>query len=182
VILGLLVAVTVLATLASRIEVPYPILLVLGGLVLGFLPGLPRVELPPDLVFLIFLPPLLYVAALLTSWRDFRANLRPISLLAIGLVIFTICAVTAVAHAAIEGLTWPAAFALGAIVSPTDAIAATTVALLRFLWVFPATYLPRVLSRRLRERDPSPPGRRSWLYRGPGCAASSRSPQPSPCH
>jgi Na+/H+ antiporter len=128
VILGLLVAVTVLATLAYRIQVPYPILLVLGGLVLGFLPGLPRVELPPELVFLIFLPPLLYVSAIFTSWRDFRANLRSISLLSVGLVIFTTCAVAAVAHTTIEGLTWPAAFALGAIVSPTDAIAATTIA------------------------------------------------------
>ena len=119
---------TVLATLASRIQVPYPILLVLGGLVLGFLPGLPRVELPPELVFLIFLPPLLYVSAIFTSWRDFRANLRAISLLSVGLVIFTTCAVAVVAHAIIDGLTWPAAFALGAIVSPTDAIAATTIA------------------------------------------------------
>ena len=128
VILGLLVAVAVLATLASRIQVPYPILLVLGGLVLGFLPGLPRVELPPELVFLIFLPPLLYVSAIFTSWRDFRANLRAISLLSVGLVIFTTCAVAAVAHATIEGMTWQASFVLGAIVSPTDAIAATTVA------------------------------------------------------
>ena len=128
VILGLLVAVAVLATLASRLKIPYPILLVLGGLVLGFLPKLPRVELPPELVFLIFLPPLLYVSAIFTSWRDFRANLRAISLLSVGLVIFTTCAVAAVAHATIEGLTWPAAFVLGAIVSTTDAIAATTVA------------------------------------------------------
>ena len=105
VVLGLLVAVAVLATLASRIRVPYPILLVLGGLVLGFLPGLPRVELPPELVFLIFLPPLLYVSAIFTSWRDFRANLRAISLLSVGLVIFTTCAVAAVAHATIEDLT-----------------------------------------------------------------------------
>ena len=128
VILGLLLAVAVLATLASRLGVPYPILLVLGGLVLGFVPGLPPVELPPELVFLIFLPPLLYVSALFTSWRDFQANLRPISLLAVGLVIFTTCMVAVVAHAVIEDLTWAAAFALGAIVSPTDAIAATTVA------------------------------------------------------
>ncbi|MCA1729191.1 MAG: Na+/H+ antiporter [Actinobacteria bacterium] len=127
-ILGLLLAVAVLATLASRLGVPYPILLVLGGLVLGFVPGLPQVELEPDLVFLIFLPPLLYVSSLLTSWRDFRANLRPISLLAVGLVIFTTCIVSVVAHAAVEGLTWAAAFTLGAIVSPTDAIAATAVA------------------------------------------------------
>ncbi len=128
VILGLLLAVAALATLASKIKVPYPILLVLGGLILGFVPGLPPVELPPELVFLIFLPPLLYVSALFTSWRDFRANLRPISLLAVGLVIFTTCVVALAAHALIEDLTWASAFALGAIVSPTDAIAATTVA------------------------------------------------------
>ncbi len=97
-ILVLLVAVAALATLAARIGVPYPILLVLGGLVLGFVPALPRVELDPEVVFLLFLPPLLYVSALFTSWRDFRANLRPISLLAVGLVLMTTCAVAAVAH------------------------------------------------------------------------------------
>jgi monovalent cation/hydrogen antiporter len=119
--------VAALATLANRIKIPYPILLVLGGLVLGFVPGLPRVELEPDVVFLLFLPPLLYVSAIFTSWRDFRANLRPISLLAVGLVLMTTCVVAAVAHWAV-GLPWAAAFALGAIVSPTDAIAATAVA------------------------------------------------------
>src|SRR5919205_993790 len=123
----LLAAVAALATLADRIGVPYPILLVLGGLVLGFTPGLPRVELEPKVVFLLFLPPLLYVSAIFTSWRDFRANLRPISLLAVGLVLMTTCMVAAVAHLAL-GLSWAAAFALGAIVSPTDAIAATAVA------------------------------------------------------
>ncbi len=126
-ILVLLAAVAVLATLANRIEVPYPILLVLGGLVLGFVPGLPQVELEPDVVFLLFLPPLLYVSALFTSWRDFRANLRPISLLAVGLVLMTTCVVAAVAHW-IMGFSWAPAFVLGAIVSPTDAIAATSVA------------------------------------------------------
>ncbi|MCA1848890.1 MAG: Na+/H+ antiporter [Actinobacteria bacterium] len=126
-ILILLAAVVALATLANRIKVPYPILLVLGGLVLGFVPGLPQVELKPDVVFLLFLPPLLYVSAIFTSWRDFRANLRPISLLAVGLVLMTTCVVAAVAHWAV-GLPWAAAFVLGAIVSPTDAIAATAVA------------------------------------------------------
>jgi monovalent cation/hydrogen antiporter len=130
-ILVLLAAVAALATLANRIKVPYPILLVLGGLVLGFVselvPGLPRIALEPDVVFLLFLPPLLYVSAIFTSWRDFRANLRPISLLAVGLVLMTTCVVAAVAHWAVE-LPWAAAFALGAIVSPTDAIAATAVA------------------------------------------------------
>ena len=123
----LLAAVATLATLANRIGVPYPILLVLGGLVLGFVPGLPRVELEPDVVFLLFLPPLLYVSAIFTSWRDFRTNLRKISLLAVGLVLVTTCAVAAVAHWAV-GLPWGAAFVLGAIVSPTDAIAATSIA------------------------------------------------------
>jgi monovalent cation/hydrogen antiporter len=127
IILGLLVAVAALATLATRLKIPYPILLVLGGSALGFVPQLPRVELDPELVFLLFLPPLLYVSALFTSWRDFRANVRPISLLAIGLVLMTTFVVAAVVHAVI-GLPWPAAFVLGAIVSPTDAIAATTVA------------------------------------------------------
>ena len=123
----MLVAVAALATLANRVGVPYPILLVLGGLVLGFVEFLPQVELDPEVVFLLFLPPLLYVSAIFTSWRDFRANLRAISLLAVGLVLMTTCVVAAVAHWAI-GLPWAAAFVLGAIVSPTDAIAATAVA------------------------------------------------------
>jgi NhaP-type Na+/H+ or K+/H+ antiporter len=127
IIIGLLVAVAVLATLATRLKVPYPILLVLGGSALGVIPGLPEVELDPELVFLLFLPPLLYVSALFTSWRDFRTNLRAISLLAVGLVLMTTFVVAAVVHA-ITPLPWAAAFVLGAIVSPTDAIAATTVA------------------------------------------------------
>jgi Na+/H+ antiporter len=127
IILGLLLAVAALATLATRLGVPYPILLVIGGSALGFVPGLPPVELDPELVFLLFLPPLLYVSALFTSWRDFRANIKPISLLAVGLVLMTTFVVGAVVHTVI-GLPWAAAFVLGAIVSPTDAIAATTVA------------------------------------------------------
>jgi len=123
----LLAAVAALATLASRIGVPYPILLVLGGLVLGFVPGLPRIELQPNVVFLLFLPPLLYISAIFTSWRDFRRYLPKISLLAVGLVLVTVCAVAAVAHWAV-GLPWGAAFVLGAIVSPTDAVAATAIA------------------------------------------------------
>jgi NhaP-type Na+/H+ or K+/H+ antiporter len=127
IILGLLVAVVALATLATRLKIPYPILLVLGGSALGFIPGLPQVKLDPELVFLLFLPPLLYVSAIFTSWRDFRANVRAISLLAVGLVLMTTFVVAAVVHA-VTGLPWAAAFVLGAIVSPTDAIAATTVA------------------------------------------------------
>src|SRR5215208_3374679 len=122
-ILGLLLAVAALATLATRLGVPYPILLVLGGSALGIVPGLPPVELDPELVFLLFLPPLLYVSALFTSWRDFRANVRPITLLAVGLVLMTTFVVASVAHTVV-GLPWGAAFVLGAIVSPTDAVAA----------------------------------------------------------
>src|SRR5215213_5798454 len=127
IVIGLLVVVAVLATLATRLRVPYPILFVLGGSVLGFVPGLPRVKLDPELVFLLFLPPLLYVSAIFTSWRDFRANFRAISLLAFGLVLMTTFVVAAVVHVVV-GLPWAAAFVLGAIVSPTDAIAATTIA------------------------------------------------------
>ena len=124
----LLAAVLALTALARRLLIPYPILLVLGGLALAMVPGLPPVRLDPDLVFLIFLPPILWAAAYFTSLRDFRQNLRPISLLAVGLVLATTAAVAAVARLIVPGLGWPAAFALGAIVSPPDAVAATAVA------------------------------------------------------
>lgn len=117
----------VLATVANRIGVPYPILMVLGGLGLAFVPGLPRVVLDPEVVFLLFLPPLLFGAAFSASWRDLRANARAIGLLAVGLVLVTTVAVAVVAHT-VAGLPWAAAFVLGAIVSPTDAIAATAIA------------------------------------------------------
>ncbi|MBV9390529.1 MAG: cation:proton antiporter, partial [Verrucomicrobia bacterium] len=113
----LLIVVAALAMLAKKVGLPYPVLLVIGGLALGFVPGLSTVELQPDIVFLFLLPPLLYPAALFTSWRDFRANLGSISLLAIGLVLLTTAFVAAVAHA-LSGLPWPAAFVLGAIISP----------------------------------------------------------------
>ena len=128
VLLDLLVAVVGLLLLASWTRVPYPILLVLGGLGIGFVPGVPTVELEPDLVLLIFLPPLLYSAAFFSSLRDLRANVRPISLLAIGLVLATTLSVAAVAHVVVDGLSWPAAFVLGAILSPTDPVAATAIA------------------------------------------------------
>jgi Na+/H+ antiporter len=128
VVLFLLVTVSALTLLARVVGVPYPILLVLGGSLVGFAPGVPHVELEPDLVLLIFLPPLLFNAAYFSSVRDLRADLRTISLSAIALVLLTTCAVAVVAHAAIGGLPWAAAFALGAIVSPTDPLAATTIA------------------------------------------------------
>ncbi len=117
-----------LTTLARRLLIPYPILLVLGGLAIAMVPGLPPVQLHPDLVFLVFLPPILWAAAYFTSLRDFRQNLRPISLLAVGLVLATTAAVAAVARLIVPGLPWPAALALGAIVSPPDAVAATAIA------------------------------------------------------
>jgi CPA1 family monovalent cation:H+ antiporter len=116
-----------LVLVARRIALPYPVLLVLGGLALSLIPHLPSMRLQPDIVFYFFLPALLYPAALFTSWRDFRRNLRPILLLAIGLVLFTIVATAWVTHLLLPDLPWAAAFALGAIVSPPDAVAATSV-------------------------------------------------------
>src|SRR5215210_8828562 len=128
VLAGLLFAVAVLVTAARVLDVPYPIFLVVGGLGLGLVPGMPHIELDPDLVLLIFLPPLLYSASFFTGLRELRENIRPISLLSIGLVLATALAVALVAHAVIVGMSWPAAFALGAIVSPTDPVAATAIA------------------------------------------------------
>ncbi|HEU5371062.1 MAG TPA: Na+/H+ antiporter [Gaiellaceae bacterium] len=124
----LLLALGALLVAAAMRRLPVPVLLVCGGLILGFVPGLPRVELPPDLVLVAILPPLLYSAAFFTGLRDLRHNLRPITLLAFGLVIATTVGVAIVAHAVIDQLSWAGAFTLGAIVSPTDALAATEVA------------------------------------------------------
>jgi Na+/H+ antiporter len=126
VLLALLAGTTTLVVLSRFTEVPYPILLVVGGLALSFTPGLPDVRLDPDVVFTIFLPPLLYVAAFFTSVRDLRANIRPITFLAVGLVFVTTAAVGVVGHQL--GLSVAAAFVLGAVVSPTDPLAATAIA------------------------------------------------------
>jgi Na+/H+ antiporter len=128
ILVSLLVSVTVLSAAARAINVPYPIVLVIGGALLGLLPGLPETRLDPDLVLVIFLPPLLYSSAFFANLRDLRANLRAISLLSIGLVLATVLVVAWVAHALIDGLSRPAAFALGAIVGPTDPVAATAIA------------------------------------------------------
>lgn len=125
-IIILLAVVTALAEVTDKIKVPYPILLVLAGIGIGVFPALPNISLDPETVFLIFLPPILYAAAWTTSWPDFKAAKRPITLLAIGCVIFTTCAVAWVAHLAIPDLGWPEAFVLGAIISPPDAVAATS--------------------------------------------------------
>src|SRR5215217_6314896 len=122
----LLGAAALLAQLARRLNVPYPIFLVLGGLGIGFVPGLPGVVIAPEVIFLIFLPPLLNAAAFSSSPLDLRAHLRPILLLAIGLVLATTFAVAAIAHLVI-GLPWAAGFVLGAILAPTDPVAAEAI-------------------------------------------------------
>lgn len=127
-IIGLMLAAAVLATLARKIGVPYPVLLVLGGLVLGFLPGLPPVRIPPDVVFLVFIPPLVYIAAAEVTLRDFRFHLRPILMLAIGLVLATLVAVIGVATWFVDGFNWATAFVLAAIIGPTDTVAVNAVA------------------------------------------------------
>src|SRR3954452_129059 len=125
-LLALLVSVGALLVLSPTLRVPLPILLVFGGVVMSFIPGLPHVSLPPDLVLVAVLPPLLYSGAFFTSLRDLRANRRPISLLALGLVGTTMAAVGLVAHGW-SHFSWSVAFTLGAIVSPTDALAATEI-------------------------------------------------------
>src|SRR5881296_480583 len=124
-VLALLVGVAFLALLARRLAVPTPALFVAGGLLVALLPGLPAVQFDPQLVFLVFIPPLLYRASLLASYRDVRANLRPILLLGVGHVLFVTAVVAWVAHLAVPGLPWAPAFALGAVVSPPDVAAAT---------------------------------------------------------
>ena len=123
----LLTAIVAFAAIAKRFELPYPIVFVIGGSALAFFPNLPRLQLNPDWVFLLILPPLLYAGGWSTDWTMFRRYIRAISLLAIGLVVVTTGAVALVAHQLVPGLSWAAAFALGAIVSPPDAVAAGAV-------------------------------------------------------
>ncbi len=127
VFLVLLVAVAAMLVISPTLRVPYPIVLVIGGVAVGFVPGMPELELPPDLVLVAVLPPLLYAGTFFTSLHELKLNMRPIGLLAVGLVIVTMLAVALVAHAAV-GLSWSTAFVLGAIVSPTDPVAATAIA------------------------------------------------------
>src|SRR5918912_4190195 len=109
-IAGLLVAIAGLSALARQLSVPYPIVLVVGGAVFGFVPGLPEVKLDPDAVLVVFLPPLLYGSSIFSNFGDLRANLRALTLSTVGLVLATMCAVAWVAHALIPGLPWDAAF------------------------------------------------------------------------
>jgi len=128
VFLLLLFFVVVFGLLARKLRTPYPIVMVIGGLVLSLIPGVPPISLNPDLIFLIVLPPLLYAAAWTTSWRDFRYNIATIFLLAFGLVGFTVAAVAVVAPFVFTGFDWRLGCVLGAVVAPTDAIAATSIA------------------------------------------------------
>lgn len=125
IIIFLLAVLISLSALVQRVKIPQPILLVVAGLLIGFIPALPDLALDPQIIFLIFLPPLLFDAASQTSWHDFKADIRPISALAISLVFFTTLAVAVTAHYVIPHFGWPLAFLLGAIISPTDAVAAT---------------------------------------------------------
>src|SRR5438128_10947851 len=125
-ILICLVAVALLAIVARKIHIPYPILLTIGGVVLALIPGLPAIHLEPKLVFNLFLPPLLYPAAIFTSWRDFRVNLRSILPLAVVLVLLTMT-VTAYLFHGLVGLPLAVGFVFGAIISPPDAVAALAV-------------------------------------------------------
>jgi len=123
----LLIVIAAVAVVAARLKIPPAILLVITGVVLALIPGLPTVELAPEFVLLLVLPPVIYSSAVAMSWREFRYNLRPISLLAVGCVVFTTIATAATTHWLL-GLSWPVGFVLGAIVSPPDAVAPLSIA------------------------------------------------------
>ena len=127
-LLGLLCFIAVFAGTARRLGVPYPIMLVIAGLLLSLVPGVPHIGLSPDVVFLIFLPPLLYSAAWTLSWQEFVKNLISISWLAFGLVVVTVATVAFTAGQYLPGFDWKAGFLLGAVVAATDPIAATATA------------------------------------------------------
>jgi CPA1 family monovalent cation:H+ antiporter len=126
-IAGLLIAVAGLSALARRISIPYPIVLVIGGALFGFVPGVPVIRLNPNVVLVVFLPVLVYAAAFFANLGDMRATLRALTLSSVGLVVATLVVVALVAHALVHGMSWGAAFALGAVVSPTDPMAAATI-------------------------------------------------------
>src|SRR5215468_653235 len=128
VFLLLLLFVAAFGALACKLKTPYPIVLVIAGLLLGFVPGIPRITLNPDIIFFVVLPPLLYSAAWRVPWREFSYNLVSITSLAFGLVTFTVLGVAEMAHRFLPGFDWRTGFALGAVVAPTDAIAATSIA------------------------------------------------------
>ena len=128
VVLFLLILVAIFAAIAQRLRIPYPILLTLAGVAIAFVPHVPRVPLDPDLVFLIFLPPLLYAAAWQTNLREFRRNIVYIAMLAVGLVAFTVVGIATLSDRFVTALDWKSGLVLGAVISTTDAIAATALA------------------------------------------------------
>jgi Na+/H+ antiporter len=127
-VLGLLVVVAALAVVAKRLQVPYPIMMVIGGLAFSLVPGLPRVSLDPNIVFFVVLPPLIFSAAFHISWREFRNNMVAILMLAFGLVGFTVYAVAAFSRFTLPGFDWKLGLVLGAVVAPTDPLSATAAA------------------------------------------------------
>lgn len=127
IVIFLMTVLIVLSAVTDKIKLPNPIVLVFIGLIIGFLPFLPNLKLDPEIVFLVFLPPLLYDAAFKTSWLDFKKEIRAISTLAITLVFFSTVIVAVAAHYLIPGFSWPVSFLLGAIISPPDAVAATNI-------------------------------------------------------
>ena len=126
-VVSLLFGISFLGLLSNRYKFPLPIILLLSGLAISIIPGLPIIALDPEIVFIIFLPPLLYAGAWNTSWHNFKASIKPIGRAAVVLVLFTTVLVALVAHYLIPGLSWPLAFLIGAIVSPSDAVAATSI-------------------------------------------------------
>ncbi|KAA6310488.1 monovalent cation:H+ antiporter CPA1 family, partial [termite gut metagenome] len=127
VVITLLAVAVGLSPVATKMRLPYPILLLIAGIAVGFIPGFHRISINPEVVFLLFLPPMLYDAAYNIPFKDFKTNLPTISLLAVTLVFITTVGIAVVAHYCIAGMAWPLAFVLGAILSPPDAIAAAGV-------------------------------------------------------
>lgn len=124
IVIFIMAVMIILSALADKIRLPYPVLLITGGIAIGFVPEIPPIELDPEVVFLIFMPPLLYDAAFNISFKEFRVHLNTISTLAIGLVFITTLGIAVIAHYCIPGMSWPLSFVLGAILSATDAVAA----------------------------------------------------------
>ncbi|MBD2700278.1 cation:proton antiporter [Spirosoma sp. BT702] len=127
IVLFLLAVMIGLSAVADKIKLPYPILLITAGIAVGFIPGTPKIELDPEIVFLIFLPPMLYDAAYNISMTEFRTNMSTISGLAFALVFITTVGIAVLAYFLIPGMTWPLAFVLGSILSATDAVAAMSI-------------------------------------------------------
>ena len=155
-ILLLLAVLVLVAVVAQRLNLAPSILLVIAGIALALIPGLPPIELAPELVLLVLLPPLIYSAGVAMSWREFRFNLRPITLLAFGCVVFTTCAVAAAVHYLL-GWQWGVAFVLGAIVAPPDVVAPLAIARRLGAAAAPARGAGRRRARQRRHRaDPLP--------------------------